>query len=83
VELLQALAWAVKVDDAARARVNNNNGMRNFMMPPEFLLLSSDFDAGQRLNPHFWLHHRTAHSGDQCTEGESIGELKVNCATVQ
>jgi hypothetical protein len=36
VKLLQALAWAVKVDDAARARVNRNSKMRDFMVPPEF-----------------------------------------------
>jgi hypothetical protein len=31
VILLQPLAWAVKVDDAARARINRNSGVRNFM----------------------------------------------------
>jgi hypothetical protein len=36
VKLLQALAWAVKVDDAAKARVNNKSEMRDFMVPPEF-----------------------------------------------
>lgn len=30
VELLQALAWTVKVDDAVRARVSSKNEMRDF-----------------------------------------------------
>jgi hypothetical protein len=34
VKLLQALAWAVKVDDAARARVNRKSEMRDFIVPP-------------------------------------------------
>jgi len=34
VELLQALAWAVIVDDAARARVSKNIDMRNLIKPP-------------------------------------------------
>jgi hypothetical protein len=52
VELLQALAWAVKVDDAARARVSKNSERRNFIGPPDFVLrLIQGFDAGHRLNP--------------------------------
>jgi len=38
VELLQALAWAIKVDDVARAKVKSNREMRNFMVPPDFFL---------------------------------------------
>jgi hypothetical protein len=34
--LLQALAWAVNVDDIARAKVKSNREMRNFMVPPDF-----------------------------------------------
>src|SRR5260370_39775609 len=34
VKLLQALAWAVKVDDAAKARVNRKSEMRDFIVPP-------------------------------------------------
>jgi hypothetical protein len=30
VELLHALAWAVEVSDAARARVSKNSEIRNF-----------------------------------------------------
>src|ERR1700730_4089753 len=37
VELLQALAWAVKVDDASRARARRKSEKRNFMVPPDFL----------------------------------------------
>ena len=37
VELLQALAWAVKVEETARAKVSNSSEMRGFiLMPPEF-----------------------------------------------
>src|SRR5216684_2093339 len=52
VKLLQAMAWAVKVDDAARARVSSNSEMRDFMVPPYFLSASSNLDAlDQMLNP--------------------------------
>jgi len=48
VELLQTPAWAVKVDDAARARVSTNSEMRNFKLPPVFLyqvqILTADRD---------------------------------------
>src|SRR3981081_1294907 len=37
VELLQALAWAVELDDAARTRVSRKNETRNFMAPPDFI----------------------------------------------
>jgi hypothetical protein len=37
VELLQALAWAVKVDDAARKRMGKSSKMRDFKCPPVFL----------------------------------------------
>jgi hypothetical protein len=40
VILLQSLAWAAKVDDAARARVSKISEMRNFIVPPIF---SSEF----------------------------------------
>jgi hypothetical protein len=34
-------------------------------------------------DPHpVWLHHRIVRMGAQCTEGESSGELMVNCGTV-
>jgi hypothetical protein len=36
VKLLHA-AWAVKVDDAARARVSRKSEMRDFIVPPEVL----------------------------------------------
>src|ERR1700724_2839806 len=36
VELLQAPAWAIKLDDVARAKVKSNREMRNFMVPPDF-----------------------------------------------
>jgi hypothetical protein len=36
VELLQALACAVKVDDAARARVSRTSEMWNFIVAPDF-----------------------------------------------
>ena len=40
VELLQALAWAVKVDDAARARASRKSEMRDFIVAPEVLRFS-------------------------------------------
>jgi hypothetical protein len=39
VSLLQALALAAKVDDAARAKASKNNEMRDFMYPTIFLTL--------------------------------------------
>ena len=36
VELLQSPAWAIKVDDIARAKVKSNREMRNFRVPPDF-----------------------------------------------
>ena len=38
VKLLEALAWAVKVDDAARARASRKSEMRNFMLSPDSYL---------------------------------------------
>src|SRR6266567_4328484 len=82
VKLLQAMAWAVKVDDAARARVSRNSEMRDFMVPPYFLSASSNLDAlDQRLNPPPACTIASLAASGQCTEGESRGELVVNCPT--
>src|SRR5260370_21289214 len=40
VELLQALAWAVKVEDTARTRVSRKSEMRDFILAPEVLRFS-------------------------------------------
>jgi len=45
VKLLQALAWAVKVDDAAKVRVSRKSEMRDFIVPPDFLLASSSLEC--------------------------------------
>jgi hypothetical protein len=42
VKLLHA-AWAVKVDDAARAKVSSKSEMRNFIVPPYFF--ASEFKS--------------------------------------
>jgi hypothetical protein len=42
---VQPLAWAAKVDDAARARVSKNSDMRNFIVVLKGFFLSSDLDT--------------------------------------
>src|SRR5713101_6898145 len=42
VKLLQALAWAVKVDDEARERASRKSEMQDFIVPPEVFRRKAD-----------------------------------------
>jgi hypothetical protein len=81
--LLQTLAWAVKVDDAASARMTSNSEMRDFIVDAsrEFVFMSSALNAlDWRFDPPSGCTIASVadpHNGPRVNRGE----LVVNCAT--
>jgi len=75
VKLLQGLAWAGAIDEAAKHQ-RKKRETADFMVPPNCAAeLSFDVQTGEQIPV---AHHRWLPEAP-CSQGESRGELVVNC----